>query len=114
MSPRASNYVDAICQRAEKYGLSLVLLVMILVWAKPHADDLIRGHSEFLKKAEVMMERQADTSAKQSELQAIGILRLDTIQEHSVESNTILREMRAKILAEKQRIEHDATVRTAE
>lgn len=98
MSPQARTTVDAILSRVEKYGLSLVLLLMGIVWLMPKLDALFIDHRDFLKKAGTTMERQAETSEKQAEIQAVGIRSLERIEGTTSETHGLMRDIHTKLI----------------
>lgn len=93
--------IDAILQRCEKHGLALMLLLGGLFWAKPHVDVLIADLRAHLGKLTVAVESQALTQARQAELQAENLHRLDKIEHVSTDTNLTVKELKGKIVAKK-------------
>lgn len=102
MSPQARTTVDAILSRVEKYGLSLVLLVMGIVWLMPKLDALFDDHRKFLEKTGQTMERQAATAETQAEIQAVGIRSLERIEDVSAETHGMMRDIHSQLIGKRK------------
>jgi hypothetical protein len=98
MSPiQKQNAIDAILARAEKYGLSLVLLIVLLVWMKPHVDDLIGDMRSSMKSTAVAVETQAVTQARQVEISAATRERVERIDSKIDSTHGMVRDIHQRL-----------------
>lgn len=81
--------------RVERYGLSLMLLSALLFWMKPHVDDVIKDHREFLKATEKTQALQAETLNSSTSV----LHRIDT---NSERSERMLRDIHGKLVPNQQ------------
>jgi hypothetical protein len=87
LSLNRDSIIDAILARAEKYGLATILLLMLLYWAKPHVDEMIHSHNKLIEKTVEVQARQSDTLETATKT-------LERVDRISVDTNTIVREMK--------------------
>lgn len=101
MSPQTKQaWIDGVLARIEKYGLATVLLVMLMVWARPHLDGLIGDMRDSMKKTAESVKVQAETQAKQAEIQSIGASALQRIESKTDEHGVMIRDIHSKIAKE--------------
>ena len=75
----------------ERYGMPTVLLVVIIFWARPHMDDLIKDHREFLKAT-------STTMATQTQVLSNSEVRLDRIENNTMKSEEMIRDIHGRVL----------------
>lgn len=83
------DFINAVFNRVEKYGIATVLLLLLIYWAKPHADELIRSHSK-------LIEKTVEVQAKQAETLDTATKTLDRVDHTTRETNNFVRELKAK------------------
>ena len=100
MSPsQRKDTIDAIFSRIEKYGLSLVLLVVLLVWIKPHIDSLITDMRSSMKATAAAVETQAVTQARQAEISAATRERVERIDSKIESTHGMVRDIHERLAA---------------
>lgn len=98
MSPvQKQNAIDAILSRVERYGLSLVLLIVLLVWIKPHVDDLINDMRSSMKSTAAAVETQAVTQARQVEISASTRERVERIDSKIESTHGMVRDIHQRL-----------------
>lgn len=98
MSPvQRKDTIDAILSRVERYGLSLVLLIVLLVWIKPHIDDLILDMRSSMKSTAAAVETQAVTQARQVEISASTRDRVERIDSKIESTHGMVRDLHQRL-----------------
>lgn len=86
---------NAMLSRVEKYGLATVLLLMLIYWAKPHADEMIRSHGKLIEKTVEVQATQASTLSQQAKTLETATKTLERVDRISVDTNTAVNEIRS-------------------